>query len=49
MNGNKNNIVASMFGDKKMRTDKMNKDGELGLFPNQLLMVCAKPGGFFQI
>ena len=27
----------------------MNKDGELGLFPNQLLMVCANPGGFFQL
>ena len=49
MNGNRNNTVESMFGEKKMRTAKMYKEGELRLLPNQLLMVRANTGGFFQL
>lgn len=49
MSGNKNNNADSIFGDKYIRTATIKKEGELELLPNQLLMVCAKPEGFFQL
>lgn len=49
MNGNRNNNAESIFGDKYIRIATMKKEGELGLLPNQLLMVCATPEGFFQL
>ena len=49
MNGNKNNQVESIFGDKYMMTATMNTEGELEPFPNQFLIVCANAEGFFKL
>ena len=39
MKGKRNNNAASIFGDRYIMTAKINNEGELELFPNQLLIV----------